>query len=1108
MKKAPQPPFLPYALEAKNINARREAVNLAQEIGQELRNPSSMPKANTLGKFNILARLIRIMDAKDIHEGGQELYAPEKSGDFHSSKFAATNGAWKAYRDAVAQAGTPSAFTVIRQWIEDKKVRNEEAAEIIATLVKTIRYPTEQLMKEFFELATSKQVQSQQYLNSTALHAMTSFLSYAQVNNHSAYSYYPTHAYGRLADAKYRIVQRVVIPYLSHQLNLASQKEDSVKMLTYIRAVGNLGHPEILNVFEPYLEGRMPATEFQRLAIVVAMSKLSQNYPKLARTVLYKIYQNAGERHEIRAAAVFAIMRTNPPAAMLQRMAGMTHIEQSQHVASAVKSALESASELENPHNQQLAHAARAARKQLNPKIRSIQYSRTYLRDMVMDELNLAYSMQASYIGSDDSIVPKAAFLRTTKNMGGYKNRYNEYYAMISSVDQLINMVGDQFKASPSLKTQANNEYHPNHRNQPRNKMDAAHSQISFEKIDQLLNIQAEQQEELEGQILMKILNTKRLFTFNNETIENFPQYFRNAAKNLRGGQQFNFTKFYNQEVLTIAFPLASGLPFVFTYKTPTVVQFGGEIRARTTPDLAEGHLDHVRVPKAINASAEIDALYATMTDAKIGFLTPFDHQRYIAGVQKKTQVYLPLRMTMDIDLVNGDVEAKFAPLDAKNDFTLVHASQWPYTSRMAIKSMPSNSQNDDTKLINVADAKTFDQRYGQQSTGLVIRVEAKYEKEFIDAARVMNYLRRNDYVSLIMYTQAMESNEHYNINLSADNQRSTAKTVKVNLNFQTRQSWEQNGKDKPIQPEWRHSDAKHNNNNYAQPKTSAANSQSRREQFLQNAGAGIPNSQVNLVDAAISFEGKERCAEYVATIAMADSKANNQQRYLAFFNANPMKSGDQAQACIHFDLQQPDVPTLNFKNALAQNGNGQWNLEAEFGDKCQGGQHVTLKGKMEQSNDRRNYLAEQPLAKVCKHQMEQGNYQLPACQNVTNRASVYDRYSINADFENLSTQTKINAQRAYALARHYGFSYVQEDVVKYQGPGPHKASINIRFAPNLRSANVTLEAPTHGAKWTNLRVPAAAKYALAAHPAFNIVDRLGAYATKYNYNRKFINYH
>lgn len=147
----------------------------------------------------------------------------------------------------------------------------------------------------------------QQNVNTTALMALTNFLNRATVNKKSAYNYYPVHSFGRFNDRNNKIVRDEVIPYLARELKQAVKNEDSLKIQVYIRALGNLGHPNILNVFEPYLEGQVLVTDFQRLAMVVSLDKLTNNYPRLARSVLFKIYQNVGEVYQVRVAAVFLL---------------------------------------------------------------------------------------------------------------------------------------------------------------------------------------------------------------------------------------------------------------------------------------------------------------------------------------------------------------------------------------------------------------------------------------------------------------------------------------------------------------------------------------------------------------------------------------------------------------------------------------------------------------------------------------------------------------------------------------------------------------------------------------------------------------------------------
>lgn len=1087
MKNAPQPPFLPFALEQNNINAQREAQKVVEQIADDFQNPNLMPKAETLTKFNVLTRLIRIMSQKDIYNTAQKYYISDDATDPHSSSSAKRSAAWKAFRDAVAEAGTPASFATIAQWIQENKVRENEAASLIATQVRSIRYPTEEVMNAFYDLATSESVQKQSYLNATALQSLASFLRQSQVSNHSAYSFYPSHAFGRLASKKYRIVQRKVIPYLAHKMNIASQNEDSEKMLSYIRALGNLGHPAILNVLEPYLEGKMPTSEFQRLAIVVAMDRLVELYPKVARSVLYKVYQNTADRDEVRVAAVFLLMRTNPPASMLQRIAGMTNVEKSQNVASAVKSALLYAAELDHEDDRELSENAQAAYRLLDSQEPAAQDSRTFLYDYIMEELNLAYKMQASWIGSDNNLAPKAAFLRMKKDMGGYQNNYNQYQVMISNVNQLFSMLSNRMRSTGSSKNKENKQQ----KNQPYH-----NKKYNFEKIEKLLDIQAEQVEELEAQILMKIANTQRFYAFNNESLENFPQKVRHAARALEKGQHFNATKWFNQEQITIAFPLASGLPFLFTYKTPTLMRAGGEIHVQTKPSLAQGSDDEIRVPKSIDASAEVDVLYTTQIDARVGFLTLFDHQRYVAAVQKKIQVRLPLRMSVSINSETDDVSVQVEPLEQKNDITLIYASSLPYTQRRHIEAAYDDTKESDTKTIHINEQRVYDQHFGQSSAGLVFHVNAKYEKDFINYADVMEYLRRNDFVSLFMYTFATESNEYFNLKIELDNQKSEFRSVHASFQFSSQNSWE-DSESKPKHPK-----DTSNPKNLAHPTNTDANSKARREQFMQNAAAGIYNAKVNAIDASISFNSKQqKISQYIATIAFANSQSNNQQRLLAYFSSNPAKDSKR-QMCFHAEQEMPNVPQLNFKNALIPQEDGDMRIELDFGDKCNNGQHITIKTKMSQSQEYLKYVEESAEGQQCKQQMKLGDYQMPACENATYQANLYDQYIITANYDGLSSNIKQAAYQAYTYLRHYGFDYVHEDIFTADNKNK-QLKARITFAPNMERVNVSLDTPFVSTEWRNYPLNDYTQR-LPVHPDYDVFDRLAQEVTNDQYEGKY----
>jgi transcription initiation factor TFIIIB Brf1 subunit/transcription initiation factor TFIIB len=118
--------------------------------------------------------------------------------------------------------------------------------------------------------------------------------------------------------------------------------------------LGNVGHQRILQTFKPYLEGTKKASHFQRVMMVVALDKLAEAKSKVARSVLFKTYQNPREFEQVRVAAVYQLMRAHPSPAMLQRMARYTNIDTNNHVNSAVKSTIKAAAELQQPQHAHL----------------------------------------------------------------------------------------------------------------------------------------------------------------------------------------------------------------------------------------------------------------------------------------------------------------------------------------------------------------------------------------------------------------------------------------------------------------------------------------------------------------------------------------------------------------------------------------------------------------------------------------------------------------------------------------------------------------------------------------------------------------------------------
>lgn len=194
----------------------------------------------------------------------------------------------------------------------------------------------------------------QPILNSTAILCFANLLRKAAVDNDTAHDNYPVHVFGRMVPKKFSPLTKEYIPYLGRLLNQAIKEGDSQKIQIAVRALGNVAHPKILQFFEPYLEGQESVSDFQRLHMVSALDKMAKLYPKEARPVLFKLYQNTGESHEIRCVAVNLLMKTIPPANVIQRMAEFTNVDPDSQVVSMVQSAIKSAAALDGPYSAEL----------------------------------------------------------------------------------------------------------------------------------------------------------------------------------------------------------------------------------------------------------------------------------------------------------------------------------------------------------------------------------------------------------------------------------------------------------------------------------------------------------------------------------------------------------------------------------------------------------------------------------------------------------------------------------------------------------------------------------------------------------------------------------
>ncbi|PNF34468.1 hypothetical protein B7P43_G11248 [Cryptotermes secundus] len=986
---------------SKQIDPVRTVVKIATKIGSELEKPCWLVEDNTLSKFTLMTRVLRTMDSKQIDEATRTLEpsSPTNPNLNGNIKW----GAWKSLRDSVAQTGTLPALSVIADLIRKDKILGNDAAEVVALLSRSALTPTPAYLDMFFELVKDPKVREQPFLNLTAVISFSTILREVAVNTRTATVRYPVYVFGRMVPKHFTALTEKYIPYLGHELHKAITEGNSPKIQLHILALGNIAHPNILQYLEPYLEGRIGVSKFQRLLMVCALMKLTKMHPEVASPILLKLYENLGEAYEIRTAAVFLLMETKPSETLLQRMAEFSNFDTSKHVIAAVHSAIKSAPNLEEPFT------FRTSRKTTN-----------------------------------------------LKKPGTKRN--NEETATIPDI--------------------AN-----------------------------------ENMEQVEGNFMFFHAGSDRVFPFDYHTLQNIPVLMRDMARKYRNPETFNYTKIYYRDNIMLEFPNAMGLPFIFTLRTPTLMKMAAETSLRSQPDLAHGSDRKVVIPESVNVTADAQFVYNVQLDSMLGFVTPFDNMRYIAGLDRNMLFHIPVKANVDVDVLKRKLTINVMP-GRNRRVTLTHLRTRPYTSTHDIFNMIPVLEDSSTKVIHVRPTRKSNMTFGQQ-TGVVFHLQSESEEEFSDFKSQLDSAQMPDAHSKLYFNNIAHDILYEDTRLTYDPQRSTANVVKITAVYDTDVEDEddsntENGSahlknqksplPRSVNRKWQNTqESGPESINPANPEPyTAPNCRLRRKKFLSKAAARAGNATASVIDLSITFEGQTK-AVFLMTAASASSPVNGSGSLLVFMTSQPAQHPEIAeqqlipelQVCLFGDVSMPQVPIINFSEALKFNPNSSVRALLNFGETCNNGATVMLNGQLELTNKRQKYIADSPMAKLCESQMMEGNYLLPACRIATESANNLDQYRLKIALNNVTEFQKNNVYILYNMARDLLRPYITENAYPQ-----NTRDVTVHVTANLNeqstALNMTMETPLLNVNVTNVRLSKLARSLLNINPAKTVMERIG----------------
>ncbi|KAG5892825.1 hypothetical protein JTB14_033389 [Gonioctena quinquepunctata] len=1029
MKQAPESPFLPFTMGNKGksvkygIDIVKSVEELTEKIADELQDPTRTLEQSSASKFVTLSSLIRIMNEDELRKATNALHTDSDEGMKHY--------VWVIYRDALAEAGTGPAFLAIQSLIKSNKISGLEASHILATMTKSVRQPTLQYMRAYFELVKSPEVESKWLLNGTALLSYTDLVREVYFDKNYK-KQFPTKSFVKFrTEEAMKYVYDTVIPHLTLQLHESISEADTLKIHEYIRALGNLGVPEILPAFEEYLEGRKQASQYQRLLMVVALDKLALLHPKEARDVLFRIYQNPGERQELRVAAVYLLFNAQPSAELIQHMAAYTRLDVHEHVNAAVKSTIESLAEVRGERYHKLRHAAKAARSLLTEKIYGIQFGAMHLKNYIFEELNLRYTQILKSWGSDDEFYPKGIELDLDSRWGGLNYELLHVKALISSVEELVR-VGVQ-------QTLRNLQEEEKHEKKARQQQYPWSSQT----VASLLNMKPEIREQLEGSIYFGDMGSVfKMLSFDNRTIEKLPELLRNFEEMLSMERNVNYLKLFNRRDFAVSFPTEMGLPFLFTYDAPMILQAKGKVQTTVTPALY--NRGKIQYPENVNIKSDMFVTLSSKVQGRLSFSTPFDHQQYSSGFDKHWQIHVPMKGEVRIDTKNHELEIEYTPREIHNNAQLFHYSSWPYTSKNDIMNFDQSQAN--TQIIVPQEMRSVDSTLGQRDTGLAIRVRIDSERESLESPLFENLFTKQGLEGALLKLLDDASMKYVRMNISHLPHKSSTRMVVMKLRYQSKYNEEAGSR-------------------------SSESGELSAESVFDKVAAGIKNARVEAFDASLQFRG-EKDITYSLAGGFGKSNVDPKSRVGLFYKrASNNQEVNPYEMALVSESVIPNRGGLNLDEALETEPKMNTKVQLRFGSPREKLSKIIAEIEHRRSEGRKQYLIKLPMYLECKHEMRNGNKQLPACANMTMESNLLDHIKLKVRYENLKPGLVEALEHIY---KHDDYRHwLTFEAHESQKPLLERDTVmmDARFHPDLKFVNVSLKTESEYAEINDIAV-------------------------------------
>ncbi|XP_045027440.1 uncharacterized protein LOC116919379 [Daphnia magna] len=583
---------------------------------------------------------------------------------------------WSFYFQQMVMVGSATTLDIAKQLIERQQISNEDIMNMISGFSMFLRDPSDRVLGQLLSLLDLGVVKREPDLRQTAMVSLASFFRVACIDRLSAESRFPLQYLNMSRNETRDIWPRRLVKRIAVEI----KRGDSGDRSAALSALNILGHPSLIPVVVPLIEGKVDANPAIRTKAVLALHKLAHHGDATAIKILHTVYANPSENYQVRLAAFTLLMLSYPPIHVWQAVAARTWFEPRQsHVASFVFTTFDTLATLRSPQRflQKLSLRAKQVLRLTKPVTqgRSANYIWSYEKRRRL----LASYLRLETFANKASLFPKEIYGRLNFNLGAIDFDVLEFEIHGHHMESILNHILGEDKSQNT-----------SHLYECYNRMSAP--------VDALLarlNVSHPSGKLGEGFLHWTLM----------ESIEKFWS-FDGAAKSIRGylespTSSWNPEWLYLLPLVNVDIRWANSMGFVTQFRVT------GQITATLN-----GTLRYSRQPATIDS--HLNPTLALEIDSSIG-IQPSGSD--VGGLTSKSSILLlaslPGRLTAELTqrpVERLDVKWSVEDEDGSREFILLHKSHCvdscpKETSQVETfdwKNMGANENPDWQKLLSV----------------------------------------------------------------------------------------------------------------------------------------------------------------------------------------------------------------------------------------------------------------------------------------------------------------------------------------------------------------------------------------------------------------------